>query len=374
MALQAPDFELIFAPGARHELRWGDVATVRLRQGASLWLPSGRVVASELFMLREDDDPFIQQVPPGQYPLVLVIADCAERGDRRASETVAAARLVIRDEPVVSWEMAVCDGQDLSGLDDDGYFGYPVDGGSGGFIDAANIASLLADDDEFDDLVWSALGESRFDGLAAGTVTDEDGRPLAVVFASGGGDGCYPTWVGRTAGGEVGCFLTDFLILTGDEGKDAAADGDGERLPGKQTSHAGAPPGPRPGRRPGTAALLVLGSCTSLQVGAAFATRLFPVTGAPGVTLLRLTLAAVLPLALGTAVLASVVPYTLELAALRRAPRRVFGILLSLEPAVATLAGWPLLGQRVAAVAVPAVAVVMLASAGAAVTARAAAG
>jgi len=65
------------------------------------------------------------------------------------------------------------------------------------------------------------------------------------------------------------------------------------------------------------------------------------------------------------------VPYTLELAALRRAPRRVFGILLSLEPAVATLAGWLLLGQRVAAVAVPAIAVVMLASAGATVTARA---
>jgi hypothetical protein len=47
------------------------------------------------------------------------------------------------------------------------------------------------------------------------------------------------------------------------------------------------------------------------------------------------------------------------------------GILLSLEPAVATLAGWLLLGQRVAAVAVPAIAVVMLASVGATVTARA---
>jgi inner membrane transporter RhtA len=75
-------------------------------------------------------------------------------------------------------------------------------------------------------------------------------------------------------------------------------------------------------------------------------------------------------LALGTAALASVVPYTLELAAMRRASRRVFGILLSLEPAVATLAGWVLLGQRIPAVAIPTIAVVILASAGATLTAR----
>jgi inner membrane transporter RhtA len=75
-------------------------------------------------------------------------------------------------------------------------------------------------------------------------------------------------------------------------------------------------------------------------------------------------------IALGTAVLASVVPYTLELAAMRRAPRRVFGILLSLEPAVATLAGWALLGQRTSPAAVAAITAVVLASAGAALTAQ----
>ncbi len=69
--------------------------------------------------------------------------------------------------------------------------------------------------------------------------------------------------------------------------------------------------------------------------------------------------------ALGMAVLASVVPYTLELAAMRRAPRRVFGILLSLEPAVAALAGLLLLGQRIPPAAIGGIAVVILASAGA---------
>ncbi len=46
------------------------------------------------------------------------------------------------------------------------------------------------------------------------------------------------------------------------------------------------------------------------------------------------------------AVLSSVLPYSLELLALRRMSQRVFGILLSLEPAVAALAGLLVLGQR----------------------------
>lgn len=47
----------------------------------------------------------------------------------------------------------------------------------------------------------------------------------------------------------------------------------------------------------------------------------------------------VLALGLGVALLSSVVPYTLDLEALRKMPPRVFGILMSLEPAVAALIG-----------------------------------
>jgi inner membrane transporter RhtA len=46
------------------------------------------------------------------------------------------------------------------------------------------------------------------------------------------------------------------------------------------------------------------------------------------------------------AVLSSVLPYSLELIALRRLAANVFGILLSLEPAVAALAGLFVLGQH----------------------------
>ncbi|MGB3829289.1 MAG: EamA family transporter [Ornithinimicrobium sp.] len=54
----------------------------------------------------------------------------------------------------------------------------------------------------------------------------------------------------------------------------------------------------------------------------------------------------VLALGLAVALLSSAVPYSLELLALRQLSAGVFGVLLSLEPAVAALAGLLLLGQR----------------------------
>lgn len=71
-----------------------------------------------------------------------------------------------------------------------------------------------------------------------------------------------------------------------------------------------------------------------------------------------------LVLAAITAVLSSVIPYSFELAALRRLPQRVFGVLLSLEPAFATLAGWLILGQTATPLRMLAIALVIAASVG----------
>ena len=59
-------------------------------------------------------------------------------------------------------------------------------------------------------------------------------------------------------------------------------------------------------------------------------------------------------------------PYSLELEALRRLPAAVFGVLMSLEPAVAALAGFVVLGAGLGARELVAIAMVVVASAGAA--------
>jgi inner membrane transporter RhtA len=58
----------------------------------------------------------------------------------------------------------------------------------------------------------------------------------------------------------------------------------------------------------------------------------------------------VLAAGLAVAVLSSAAPYTLEMIALRAVPRRVFGILVSSSPAVAALAGFLVLGERLSGV------------------------
>ncbi|MCT9932789.1 EamA family transporter [Planotetraspora sp. A-T 1434] len=53
----------------------------------------------------------------------------------------------------------------------------------------------------------------------------------------------------------------------------------------------------------------------------------------------------ILLLGAGVGLLSSVIPYSLELEALRRMPKRVFGVLMSLEPGVAALVGFFVLGE-----------------------------
>jgi inner membrane transporter RhtA len=67
----------------------------------------------------------------------------------------------------------------------------------------------------------------------------------------------------------------------------------------------------------------------------------------------------------GVAVLSSVVPYSLEIEALRRMPARVFGVLMSLDPAVAALAGLVILGELLSPAQWAAVGCVVAASIGA---------
>jgi inner membrane transporter RhtA len=65
------------------------------------------------------------------------------------------------------------------------------------------------------------------------------------------------------------------------------------------------------------------------------------------------------------AMLSSAIPYSLELEALRRLPQNTFGVLMSLEPAVAATVGFLVLDQGLAAREAVAIALVVVASAGA---------
>jgi inner membrane transporter RhtA len=74
---------------------------------------------------------------------------------------------------------------------------------------------------------------------------------------------------------------------------------------------------------------------------------------------------ATLAIGLAVGIASSVIPYSLELEALRRLPSATFGVMMSLEPAVAALVGLVLLSQALEPIEVLAIACVVGASAGA---------
>lgn len=73
----------------------------------------------------------------------------------------------------------------------------------------------------------------------------------------------------------------------------------------------------------------------------------------------------VLGLGAAVGVMSSVIPYSLELISLRRLPPETFAILTCLSPVVAAVAGWLILGQRLAVTGYAAIALVTVASIGA---------
>lgn len=73
---------------------------------------------------------------------------------------------------------------------------------------------------------------------------------------------------------------------------------------------------------------------------------------------------AILPLGFGVAIMSSALPYSLEMVALRQLTARAYGTLMSLEPALAALAGLVLLGERLSPAQWLGIGAVMVASIG----------
>lgn len=79
---------------------------------------------------------------------------------------------------------------------------------------------------------------------------------------------------------------------------------------------------------------------------------------------------ALVPLAVSVAVLTSALPYTLEMAALKRLPRKTFGILMSLEPAIGALSGLVFLSEQLSPLHYLAIGCIIGASIGSTVSIR----
>ncbi|WP_374979883.1 DUF4241 domain-containing protein [Pseudomonas solani] len=202
-----PLFDAAFTEGYQVQVEGQDY---RLHTQAigELELPTGQLVACD--PLVSCDGPFTQAVPKGRYPLQLAIARIGD------DERVAFARIVFAPGPATRWEMAQVKGQDPNTLAPDEFFGYGVDSGTGGFLDAAALRSYEARRDQegeaFDERLFAEL-DKTYQHTRSWYLLPTDAGNVAF-FSSGYGDGAYPSYFGYDADGRLVAVVTDFLLLT----------------------------------------------------------------------------------------------------------------------------------------------------------------
>lgn len=205
-----PDLGRLLTAGYRVEDA-GIVYEVEPFDLGTVVLPTGRVVGCD--PLVGQAVPFVDTVTPGRYQLRAWVA-VLSKGGAESQRRIAALQLVVLDELVAAWAMALCPDQDVASLGDDEYFGYGVDTGTGTLADQVAIEALSQwDYDEIEEAFIPA--QIPVDPIEAVStkVVDEPTAANVYVVGSGWGDGVYATYVGRTKDGRIAGFVTDFRII-----------------------------------------------------------------------------------------------------------------------------------------------------------------
>jgi hypothetical protein len=189
-----------------------DLGTLRAR--------SGQVGACDPFVYLSD--PAVEEVPPGDYPVRVTVADVSEAADGSHLRE-AYLSLVLSDAPSVRAAYARNMNGSATGSHDLGIVG--VDAGTVAFVDAAAIRSGMPDprvqnwyDALFDNGTtssWFALmddpGHLRA-GCASIPLPLSEGEANVVLAHSGWGDGAYPLVFTLDAAGRPTGLHIDLLV------------------------------------------------------------------------------------------------------------------------------------------------------------------
>ncbi|MGN9789141.1 DUF4241 domain-containing protein [Nonomuraea sp. ZG12] len=218
MGIQAADFENMFRDDARYRWPNGETLRISVRNAGKLRLSTGRIVVrdNDIRVESEIDDSqaFAEKIPAGEYNVMLSIVNYDE-SPHPVRPRAAAAKIVIKEELVSSWEPALCPGQDPTLLAEDAFFGFSVDSGQGCYLDLAAMEFLKRTQEDY----------AKLDGArdlvmrnCFAELVDPDSGLNVILFDCGMGDGFYPTWIGRTSNGQIACFATDLELLSHSEG------------------------------------------------------------------------------------------------------------------------------------------------------------
>lgn len=199
-------FELPAVSGMRLESRYL----------GKLGLPKGYVLVCDPLLGLYDALPYTRRVPPGQYPVSLLVAT------GQTAKKNALLRMSFSEERPQYWELALLPGQSASpDHANDAFYGFTADAGVGCLCDAQvqpyfnqYLERFFKDYPEGD--VYSSVLSAAFEkngGLGANFYLPSSPQMNAMLFHTGYGDGIYPAYWGLGKNGDVCSFVIDFLVL-----------------------------------------------------------------------------------------------------------------------------------------------------------------
>lgn len=188
--------------------------------------PTGEILACDPLVELEDAKTYIQKVPVGKYPVKIAVVPSKEYGDRYACIKVEFSK----NKPVV-YELAVTGNEEeMDEANEDEFYGFGVDAGMGCVVDKKTQEEYIKyweklveeeeADNPYDDIFEELLEESfknfpkyqRDGGDWANFIIPNTDLNIPV-FASGWGDGYYPSYFGYDEKGELCGFYIHFIDI-----------------------------------------------------------------------------------------------------------------------------------------------------------------
>lgn len=204
--LNQPIFNEAFTDGFAITVE-GAIYKFRSHLIGDIKLVSGRLVACDPFV--SCDAAFTKPVPIGTFPLTLAIAGIGE------DERIGYAKITFAPGRIESWELAVVDGLDVSTLKKGEFFGYGVDSGTGGFMDAETLQAYetlrRTEGESFDQRLFAELDKTYRHTRSWYLLQTDKGT--VAIFSSGYGDGAYPTYRCYDKAGKLVAVITDFGLV-----------------------------------------------------------------------------------------------------------------------------------------------------------------
>lgn len=168
---------------------------------------------------------YTENIPNGEYDVKASVVDYGKGGHR-----IAAAKIEFTHETPVTFKMALCEGQDISELDDGEFYGFSVDSGFALIADSQvfdEYCAVLKDFGKENNAEFPSIDyyETHLEGLLQNAYDKYPGYDLdfidftvpgtehhMIFLSSGYGDGTYPVYFGYSENGELCCAVAQFIF------------------------------------------------------------------------------------------------------------------------------------------------------------------